>query len=139
MNRRDDSPATGLRWAVRLLGSPRGAIGRRDFLLAELARGIGLGVCYGLYREGLVVVAATLVPMAVWPGVVATIKRFRHLGHDPVVILPVLMYLSAGFAVGYRYESPALSGIVLGTYLLYVTGVDGASDTFGIKDDMDDG
>jgi uncharacterized membrane protein YhaH (DUF805 family) len=115
---------------VRLLFSYRGAIGRRDFVLAELARGAGLVVCYTLYREGWFVVAATLVPVAVWPGVVATIKRFRDLGHDPVLILPALMYLSAGVAVGYRYEVPEISWIALGVYLLYVSGVEGQSDTF---------
>lgn len=132
------TPTTRLKSAARLLLSYRGEIGRRDFMLAELVRGVGVVVCYGLYREGWFVIAATLLPVAVWPGVVATIKRFRDLGHDPVLILPVLMYLSAGFAVGYRYDTPVISGITLGVYLLYIGGIDGQSDAFGSDEKMFD-
>ncbi len=70
---------------------------------------MGILACYGLYRQGWIVLAAVLVPAAVWPGVVATIKRLRDLGHDPGVILPILMYLSAGFAAGYQYDRPVQS------------------------------
>lgn len=78
--------------------------------------------------------AATLLPVAIWPGVVATIKRFRDLGHDPLLILPVLVYLSAGFAVGYRYDMPILSGLVLASYLLYISRKDGISEAFDADD-----
>lgn len=118
----------------RCWSAVRPAIGRRDFVLAEFARGVGLIVCSGLYREGWVVVAATLVPVAVWPGVFATIKRFRDLGHDPLLILPVLMYSSAGFAVGYQFNTPVVSGMALGVYLLYVGCVDRKPDAFGSEE-----
>jgi uncharacterized membrane protein YhaH (DUF805 family) len=111
---------------LRLLFDYRGEIGRFEFLLAELVRGAGLGVCYGLYVIGWIIPAAALAPIAIWPGVVATIKRFRDLGHDPVLILPVLMYLSAGFAASYRYGRPVIGAIVLGLYLIYVAGVKGS-------------
>ena len=111
--------------AIRLLFDHQGEIGRFEFLLAELARGAGLLVCYGLYLHGWIVPAAVLVPVAVWPGIVATIKRLRDLGHDPGLILPVLMYLSAGFAAGYQYDLPAMGALTLGSYLAYVAGVRG--------------
>jgi uncharacterized membrane protein YhaH (DUF805 family) len=131
MKRRDlTSPSEPLKPVVRLLFDYRGEIGRFEFFLAELVRGAGLVVCYILYQQGWFVIAATLAPVAIWPGVVATIKRFRNLGHDPVLILPVLMYLSAGFAVGYRYDNPAIGMITLGIYLVYVSGVEGRAETF---------
>lgn len=111
--------------AIRLLFDYRGEIGRLEFLLAELTRGVGLLVCYGLFHHGWIVPAAVLVPAAVWPGVVATIKRLRDLGHDPGLVLPVLMYLSAGFAAGYQYDRPAVGALALGSYLAYVAGVKG--------------
>ena len=111
--------------AIRLLFDYRGEIGRLEFLLAELGRTVGLLVCYGIYLHGWFVLAALLVPAAVWPGVVATIKRLRDLGHDPGLILPILMYLSAGFAAGHQYDRPAMGALTLGSYLAYVAGVKG--------------
>ena len=134
MDRRDITTTVSLHLLARLLFSYRGAIGRREFVLAELMRGIGLIGCYALYQEGWVVAAATLMPVAIWPGVVATIKRFRDLGHDPLLILPVLVYLSAGFAVGYRYDMPILIGLVLASYLLYISLKDGISGAFDADD-----
>jgi hypothetical protein len=119
---------------VRLLLDYRGEIGRLEFLFVELARGVGLAVCYVLYHQGWLVVAATLLPVAIWFGVVATIKRFRDLGHDPILILPVLMYLCAGFAVGYRYDVLEIGVITLGVYLLYVGGVKGRAERFTAED-----
>lgn len=107
------------RWTALLL-SGHGRIGRLEFLFTELVRGVGLGLCHGLHEAGFIVLAAALVPAALWPGIVGTIKRFRDLGHDPVLILPVLMYLSAGFAAG------AATGVAaLAVYLAYVLGVPG--------------
>lgn len=100
---------------IRLLLSAEGRIGRLEFLAAEAVRFAGLALCWWLYSAGWPVAAAGLAPAAVWPGVVGTIKRFRDLGHDPVLILPVLMYLSASFAAG-------VGGPALAVYLAYVVG-----------------
>lgn len=134
MNKRPFAPATAIESTIRLLFDYRGATGRRGFFLGELARGAGLAACYVLYQEGWFVIAAALVPVAIWPGVVVTIKRFRDLGHDPVLILPVLVYLSTGFAMGYRYDVPAIGVVALGIYLMYVGGVDGRPEAFTAED-----
>ena len=135
MKSRELTPSTNtLKSTVRLLFGHQGEIGRLEFFLVELARGAGLAACYVLYLQGWFVIAATFVPIAIWPGVVATIKRFRDLGHDPILILPVLVYLSAGFAVGYRCETPIISVIALGIYLAYIGGVKGRSDEFTSED-----
>lgn len=131
-------PMKTLKPVIRLLFDHRGEIGRREFLLAELVRGAGLAVCYVLYQQGWFVIAVTLAPVAIWPGVVATIKRFRDLGHDPVLILPVLIYLSAGFAMGYRYNIPVIGVIALGIYLVYISGVEGRSEAFTAEDHIFD-
>lgn len=102
-----------------------GRIGRLEFLVLELVRGALLTLCYGLFRLDLVIIAALLTPAALWPGIVGTIKRFRDLGHDPVWILPILMYLSAGFAAGTVFKQPAIGLITLGLYLVYVLGFPG--------------
>lgn len=108
-----------------LLFGYRGTIGRREFLFAELVRGGGLGACFLLYQHGWIVIAAILAPVAIWPGIVATIKRFRDLGHDPLLILPVLMYLSGGFAIGYKFKAPEIGLFLLTIYLIYVCGFKG--------------
>jgi len=95
-------------------------MGRLDFLIAELIRGALLGVCYGFYTMGWIVPAATLLPAALWPGIVGTIKRFRDLGHAPIWILPVLVYLSFGFSLGYVLKQPVIALALLGIYLTYV-------------------
>ena len=110
---------------TRLLFGYQGEIGRLEFLFAELVRGIGLGLCFLLYQRGWIVLAAIFAPVAIWPGIVATIKRFRDLGHDPFLILPVLMYLSGGFALGYKYDSPEIGLFLLTIYLAYVCGFKG--------------
>lgn len=110
---------------ARLLFGHQGEIGRREFLFAELVRGTGIGICFLLFQRGWIVLAAILAPVAIWPGIVATIKRFRDLGHDPFLILPVLMYLSGGFVLGYKYDSPEIGLSLLTIYLAYVCGFKG--------------
>lgn len=115
--------------SAMLLFSHRGRIGRVAFLQVEIVRAVGLAVCWALYLRGHVVLAASLTPAAVWPGVVGTIKRFRDLGHDPILILPVLMYLSAGLAAAWVKGNPAVGAVTLGIYLAYVLGTPGCIAT----------
>lgn len=105
---------------------PRGRFGRLQFALVEALRGVLVALCYGIYaldHEVATVIAATLLWGAIWPGVVGTIKRFRDLNLDLICILPVLMYLSAGFAVGYVTDTPAVGLVTLSLYLVVVLGV----------------
>jgi len=115
--------------------SYRGSIGRVEFMMLETARFIALGLCYGLYRLDLIVLTALLLPAAIWPGVVGTIKRFRDLGHDPIWILPVLMYLSAGFALGYVLKMHVVGLVTLGIYLTYVLGFKGRTQQDNMGDE----
>ncbi len=110
---------------ARALLDHRGGIGRAQFLLVEMVRAVGLLLCYALYRADYIVVAAVLVPAAVWPGIVGTIKRFRDLGHDPLLILPVLMFLAGGFTGGHVLGQQGIGLITLSIYLTYVLGFPG--------------
>ena len=106
----------------------RGRFGRLQFALVEGLRGAMLVGCYGLYSVGhdvTTVLAATLVWPSLWTGIVGTIKRFRDLNLDLIFILPVLMYLSAGFAAGYVLDAPAVGFVTLGSYLVVALGVPG--------------
>ncbi len=113
------------------LVSPHGRCGRAEFLFVELVRAALLGLCYALFQAGWPLAAAVLIWPALWPGIVGTIKRFRDLGHDPVWILPVLTYLTVGFAAGWVYRQPALGLITLGIYLAYVLGAGGVAQRDG--------
>jgi hypothetical protein len=121
-------PNCANRWAA-LLFSHRGRIGRLAFLELELVRAVGLTGCWALYRSGHLVLAAGLTPAAAWPGIVGTIKRFRDLGHDPILILPVLMYLSAGLAQAWAKGSVALGAVTLAVYLAYILATPGVSSS----------
>lgn len=113
----------------------RGKSGRMSFLIAEVVRLIALAACYGLYRTNWIVPAAILAPAALWPGIVGTIKRFRDLGHDPLLILPVLMYLAGGFASGIALGVPYIGLATLGIYLIYVLGAPGTQTNRGNQHD----
>lgn len=106
-----------------------GRMNRLEFFLVEMIRGAAVGGCYLLYKYDLLVLAAFLLPVALWPGIVGTIKRFRDIGHDPIWILPVLMYLSVGFAAGYVWKQPAIGLVALGLYLVYALGRKGTQVT----------
>lgn len=117
----------GMRPLFHLLFWYQGKIGHMEFLFAELVRGARLGVCLLLYQLDWIVLAAIGAPLSIWPGIVATIKPFRDLGHDPLLILPVLMLLSGGFALGYKYGNILISVSILAVYLAYVSGVKGGA------------
>ncbi|MEL6181562.1 MAG: hypothetical protein AAFS10_21570, partial [Myxococcota bacterium] len=96
------------------------------FMLVEILRGVMLAICYGIYtldHEIATVVAATLVWPSLWTGIVGTIKRFRDLNVELIYIMPVLMVLSAGFAVAYVTSTPTIGLLILSLYLALVLGV----------------